>query len=58
MNRKELKKSIEEDLCPFYPWTKGEIEKLAYGPCESYYYDEALDNFMEENEQYFDDLED
>lgn len=58
MNREELKKSIGEDLCPFCPWTNGEIEKPAYGTCDGCYCDEALDNFMEENEQYFDDLED
>lgn len=58
MNREELKKSIGEDLCPFCPWTNGKIEKPAYGSCEGYYCDEALDNFLEENEQYFDDLED
>ena len=35
MNREELKKSIGEDLCQFCPWTNGEIEKPAYGPCEA-----------------------
>ena len=43
---------------PFCPWTNGEIEKPAYGTCDGCYCDEALDNFIEENGQYFDDLED
>lgn len=57
MSREELKESIGEDLCPFCPWTNGEIEKPPYGMCEGCYCDEALDNFIEENELYFDDWE-
>ena len=57
MNKEELKKSLGEELCLFCPYMKGEIGKLPYGMCEGCYCDEALDNFLEENEQYFDDLE-
>lgn len=58
MNKKELKKALGEDLCSHCPWTNGEIEKPPYGGmCEGVYCDEALDNFLENNEQYFDELE-
>lgn len=53
MNREELKKKIGEDLCQFCPWAN--LFPCVFGRncC-----DEALDNFMKENEQYFNDLED
>ena len=56
MNREELKKSIGEYLCPFCPWTNGDVDIFPC-VCGRNYCDEALDNFLEENEQYFDDLE-
>lgn len=58
MNREELKESLGEELCSYCPWTNGEIEQLPYGICEGCYCDEALDNFMDINERYFDEPDD
>lgn len=51
MDRVELKKILGESLCPYCPWETGEIEKPRYGMCEGMYCDEALDNYLEEQEE-------
>lgn len=51
MNQEELKKSLGENLCPYCPWMTGDIEKMPYSLCEGLYCDEALDNYLEEQEE-------
>lgn len=52
MNQEELKKSLGEHLCSYCPWTNGDIEKPPYGGmCEGSYCDEALDYYLEAQEE-------
>ena len=50
----ELKGSLGDELCEYCPWNNGEIDHLCYNVCEGRYCDDALGNFLEENEDYFD----
>lgn len=43
--------SLGEKLCPFCPWTKGEINKLVDELCEGVYCEYALDNFIDKLEE-------
>lgn len=57
VDREALKGDIGDVLCDYCPWCKGEIEHTADGLCEGSYCDEALDAFLDENEEYLDDDE-
>lgn len=48
MTREELKNSLDERLCAFCPWTRGEVNKPRIGMCEGRYCDEALDAYEDE----------
>lgn len=54
MSNEELKETFGDELCDFCPWRKGEIDHLPDSLCEGDYCDDALDSFIEENEDYFD----
>lgn len=41
-------------MCKFCPWRNGDIDHRADGLCEGTWCDDAMDNFIEENEEYFD----
>ena len=45
-----MKQELSDELCAYCPWNKGEIEHLADSLCEGAYCDDALDSFVEENE--------
>ena len=45
MSEQELKEQLGDELCEFCPWRKGS------------YCDDAFDNFLDENEGYFEDEE-
>ena len=57
MSREEYKNILGEEMCEFCPWRNGEISHGQDSLCEGNWYDDALDNFLEENEEYFDDEE-
>lgn len=48
---------LGEEICKFCPWRNGDIDHRADGLCEGTWCDDAMDNFIEENEEYFDDDE-
>lgn len=55
MDREEYKSILGDELCDFCPWNKGEIpHNRCDSLCEGTWCDDALDNFMEENQDYFD----
>lgn len=54
MSNEELKETLGDELCDFCTWRKGEIDHLPDSLCEGDYCDDALDSFIEENEDYFD----
>lgn len=54
MTKKELKETLGDELCGFCPWKNGEIDSMCDSTCEGNYCDDALDSFLEENEEYFD----
>lgn len=54
MSEQELKEALGDELCSFCPWMNGEIEHSSDMLCEGVYCDDALANFMEENEYFFD----
>ena len=51
----ELKKQLGGDLCDYCPWKNGEIDHLCDSLCGGLYCDEALDVFLDENQEFFDD---
>lgn len=55
MSNGELKKQLGDDLCDYCPWKKGEIDHLCDSLCEGSYCDEALEVFLNENQDFFDD---
>ena len=57
MSEQELKEQLGDELCEFCPWRKGEIDHTFDSLCEGSYCDDAFDNFLDENEGYFDDEE-
>ena len=57
MDREEYKDILGDELCDFCPWKKGEIDHRCDSLCEGAWCDYALDNFIEENQDYFDDEE-
>lgn len=57
MSEQELKEQLGDELCEFCPWRKGEIDHTFNSLCEGSYCDDAFDNFLDENEGYFDDEE-
>lgn len=57
MSREEYKNILGEEICKFCPWRDGDIDHRADGLCEGTWCDDAMDNFIEENEEYFDDDE-
>lgn len=57
MDREEYKDILGDELCDFCPWKKGEIGHRCESLCEGAWCDYALDNFIEENQDYFDDEE-
>ena len=54
MSEQELKEQLGDELCEFCPWRKGEIDHTFDSLCEGSYCDDAFDNFLDENEGYFD----
>lgn len=48
MNREELKKFLEDSLCPYCPWTTCDVSKPRVGSCEGAYCDEALNVYIDE----------
>ena len=48
MTRKEIRDFLDEDLCPYCPWTNNEVNKPRIGCCEGNYCDEALDTYIDE----------
>lgn len=57
MDREKYKAILGDELCNFCPWKKGEIDHRCDSLCEGTWCDDAFDNFMEENKDYFDDEE-
>lgn len=57
MSREEYKNILGEEICKFCPWRNGGISHIQDSSCEGNWCDDALDNFLEENEEYFDDEE-
>lgn len=57
MSREEYKNKLGEEICKFCPWRNGDIYHRADGLCEGIWCDDAMDNFIEENEEHFDDDE-
>ena len=54
MDREEYKTILGDELCDFCPWKKGEIDHRCDSLCEGTWCDDALDNFMEATQDYFD----
>lgn len=50
----ELKESLGEELCAYCPWGRGEIGHLSDIQCDGLYCDDALEEFMDDNKEYFD----
>nr|UWI25192.1 MAG: hypothetical protein [Bacteriophage sp.] len=50
----ELKESLGEELCAYCPWQRGEIDCMQDSLCEGIYCDDALEEFLDDNEEYFD----
>ena len=57
MDLEKLKSDIGDDLCDFCPWKNGEISHRCDSLCEGSYCDEALNIFLEENEDFFDETD-
>lgn len=55
MTNEEIKKQLGGDLCDYCPWKNGEIDHLCDSLCEGSYCDEALEVFLDENQDFFDD---
>lgn len=55
MMNEEIKKQLGGDLCDYCPWKNGEIDHLCDSLCEGSYCDEALEVFLDENQDLFDD---
>lgn len=51
VDREALKEDMGDVLCGCCPWRKGEIEHTTDSLCEGVYCDEALDAFLDENEE-------
>lgn len=51
----ELKELLGNTLCEYCQWRNGEIDHLSDSLCEGLYCDDALEGFLDDNEQYFDD---
>nr|UVY60924.1 MAG: hypothetical protein [Bacteriophage sp.] len=54
MNEQELKEQLGDELCKFCPWKNGEIDHACDSICEGSYCGDAISNFLDENEEYFD----
>lgn len=57
MTNEELKQTLGDDLCDYCPWKQGEIDHLCDSICEGLHCNDALDAFLDENQDYFDDAE-
>jgi hypothetical protein len=57
MDREDLIQSLGNELCSFCPWMKDTENKYPC-VCGRNYCDEALDDFLEENQQFMDDYDD
>ena len=53
----EYKNILGEEICEYCPWRNGEIDRICDSTCEGTWCDDALDNFMDENQDYFDNEE-
>lgn len=54
IDRDKIKEDLSDELCEFCPWRNGEIPHACVNVCDGNYCDDALDSFLEENEQFFD----
>ena len=57
MSREEYKNILGEEICEYCPWRNGEIDRICDSTCEGTWCDDALDIFMDENQDYFDNEE-
>lgn len=57
MNREDLKQELADELCEYCPVKNGVLPHLTNSFCEGDYCDDALDNFLDENENYLDDYD-
>lgn len=57
MSREEYKNILGEEICEYCPWRNDEIAHRCDSTCEGAWRDDALDNFMDENQDYFDNEE-
>ena len=57
MSREEYKNILGEEICEYCPWRNGEIDRICDSTCDGIWCDDALDNFMDENQDYFDNEE-
>lgn len=57
MSKEEYKNILGEELCEFCPWYNGDINHSSLDLCEGSWCDEAMDNLIEDNEDYFEDKE-
>ena len=57
MDLEKLKSDVGDDLCDFCPWKNGEVSHRCDSVCEGSYCDEALNNFLEDNEDFFDETD-
>lgn len=46
--------ALGDDLCDYCPWKNGEIDRRGDSVCEGAWCDDAMDAFMDDNEQFFD----
>lgn len=57
MSREEYKNILGEEICEYCPWHNDEIEHSSRDMCEGRWCDDAMDNFLEDNGESFDDDE-
>lgn len=57
MSGEEYKNILGEDICKFCPWHNGDIDHSSFELCEGRWCEEAMDNLIEDNEDYFEDEE-
>ena len=46
--------ALGDDLCDYCPWKNDEVPRRCDSVCEGNWCDEALDAFLDDNEQFFD----
>lgn len=50
MSKEEYKNILGEELCKFCPWHNGDIDHTPDSLCDGTWCDDAIGNFIDENE--------